>query len=180
MAAGSDRFWLLELRVSRTFLYQLRPQLSGHGYPTQRAANTCCPRSDRFWLLDSAFLGLFYTSRGPSFSGHGYPTQRAANTYCPRSDRFWRDFLRCGRQERTVSPVDVTAVRRSQLTYCVEVAAELLADVEEQTVRSVHQAQRPRRESPENATRVHGSERGTARSRRNRQRSGTSIRLGPS
>ena len=32
--------------------------------------------------------------------------------------------------------------------YCVEVAAELLADVEEQTVRSVHQAQWPRRESP--------------------------------
>src|SRR5271157_4909871 len=35
----SDRFWLLELRVSRTFLDQLRPQLSGYGYPAQRAAN---------------------------------------------------------------------------------------------------------------------------------------------
>src|SRR5208337_5566697 len=46
-----------------------------------------------------------------------------------------RDFLRCGGQARTVSPVGVTAVRGSQLTYCVEVAAELLADVEEQTVR---------------------------------------------
>src|SRR5271157_5125161 len=32
-AAGSDRFWLLELRVSRTFLDFSRPQLSGHGYP---------------------------------------------------------------------------------------------------------------------------------------------------
>ena len=53
------------------------------------------------------------------------------------------DFLRCGGQARTVSAVDVTAARGSQLTYCVEVAAELLADVEEQTVRSVHQAQRP-------------------------------------
>ena len=60
-----------------------------------------------------------------------------------------RDFLRCGGQARTVSPVDVTAVRGSQLTYCVEVADELLADVEEQTVRSVHQAQRLGRESPE-------------------------------
>src|SRR5271157_895360 len=59
-----------------------------------------------------------------------------------------RDFLRCGGQARTVSPVGGTAVRGSQLTYCVEVAAELLADVEEQTVRSVHQAQRPGRESP--------------------------------
>ena len=39
-----------------------------------------------------------------------------------------RDFLRCGGQARTVSPVDVTAVRGSQLTYYVEVAAGLLAD----------------------------------------------------
>src|SRR5271165_3039069 len=62
--------------------------------------------------------------------------------------RLMGDFLRCGGQARTVSPVDVTAVRGSQLKYCVEVAAELLADVEELTVRSVHQAQRPRRESP--------------------------------
>src|SRR5271157_212446 len=62
------------------------------------------------------------------------------------------DFLRCGGQARTVSPVDVMAVIGSQLTYCVEVAAELLADVEEQTVRSVHQAQRPGRESPASAT----------------------------
>ena len=58
------------------------------------------------------------------------------------------DFLRCGGQARTVSLVDVTTVTGSQLTYCVEVAAQLLADVEEQTVRSVHQAQRPGRESP--------------------------------
>jgi len=53
------------------------------------------------------------------------------------------DFLRRGGQARTVSAVNITAVIGSQLTYCVEVAAELLADVEEQTVRSVHQAQRP-------------------------------------
>src|SRR5271166_7077432 len=46
------------------------------------------------------------------------------------------------------------AVIGSQLTYCVEVAAELLADVEEQTVRSVHQAQRPGRESPKEKKRL--------------------------
>jgi len=73
------------------------------------------------------------------------------------------DFLRCGGQERTVSPVDVTVVRRSQLTYCVEVAAELLADVEEQTVRSVHQAQRAGRESPQHhpGARINPLQRGT-------------------
>jgi hypothetical protein len=38
--------WPLELRVSRTFLDKLRPRFSGHGYPTQRAANTSSPRSD--------------------------------------------------------------------------------------------------------------------------------------
>ncbi len=37
-AARSDRFWQLELRVSRTFLDQLRPRFSGHGYPAQRAS----------------------------------------------------------------------------------------------------------------------------------------------
>ena len=58
-------------------------------------------------------------------------------------NEHYRHFLRCGGQARTVSAVDITAVIGSQLTYCVEVAAELLADVEEQTVRSVHQAQRP-------------------------------------
>ena len=31
MATGSGRFRLLELRISRTFLDQLRPQLSGQG-----------------------------------------------------------------------------------------------------------------------------------------------------
>ena len=44
--------------------------------------------------------------------------------------------------------MDVTAVLGSQLKYCVEVATELLADVEEQTVCFVHQAQRLGRESP--------------------------------
>ena len=81
---------------------------------------------------------------------------------CPRARGRPRrrdgDFLRCGGQARTVSPVDVTAVRGSQLTYCVEVAAELLADVEEQTVRSVHQAQRPGRESPDSGSIKPGSE----------------------
>jgi len=38
--------WLLELHVSRTFLDQLRPRFSGHGYPTQRAAKASSPRSD--------------------------------------------------------------------------------------------------------------------------------------
>src|SRR5271157_2002143 len=36
----SDRFWLRELRISHTFLYNLRSICSDHGYPAQRAANT--------------------------------------------------------------------------------------------------------------------------------------------
>ena len=47
MAAGSDRFWLLELRVSRTFLDQLRLICSGHGYPTRRTASTADPDNSR-------------------------------------------------------------------------------------------------------------------------------------
>src|SRR5208337_3455103 len=45
-------FCVFELRVFQTFLDNLRPICSGHGYPTQRAANTSCPRSGRFWLLE--------------------------------------------------------------------------------------------------------------------------------
>src|SRR5208283_2607191 len=39
-AAGSDRFWLRELRVSHTFPYNLRSICSGHGYPAGRAEST--------------------------------------------------------------------------------------------------------------------------------------------
>src|SRR5208337_2160065 len=39
------------------------PSFSGHGYPTQRAANTSCPRSGRSWLLE---LRVSRTFRGRS------------------------------------------------------------------------------------------------------------------
>src|SRR5208337_801309 len=42
-ATGSDRFWLLELRVSPTFLDILRLICSVHGYPARRAASTADP-----------------------------------------------------------------------------------------------------------------------------------------
>src|SRR5271166_2308144 len=42
------------------------PGLPGHGYPTQCAANTCCPRSDRFWLLELRVSRHFSTFYGPS------------------------------------------------------------------------------------------------------------------
>jgi len=96
-AAGSDRFWLRELRASHTFLYILRSICSGHGYPAGRAANTSCPRSDRFWLLELRVSHTFLYILRSICSGHGYPAQRAANTSCPRSDRFWLLELRVSR-----------------------------------------------------------------------------------
>ena len=42
------------------------PSFSGHGYPTQCAANICCPRSDRFWLLELRVSRHFSTFYGPS------------------------------------------------------------------------------------------------------------------
>src|SRR5271166_3479719 len=59
-------FCLFELRVFQTFLDNLRLICSGHGYPTQRAANTSCPRSDRFWLLELRVSRHFSTFYGPS------------------------------------------------------------------------------------------------------------------
>jgi hypothetical protein len=52
MAAGSDRFWLLELRVSRTFLYQLQPQLFRELIPKSMYCKYLRHSSDRFWLLE--------------------------------------------------------------------------------------------------------------------------------
>src|SRR5271157_1669862 len=86
--------WPLQLRISRTFLNKLRPQLSGHGYPAQRAANTSRPCSDRFWLLELRVSRTFLDNLRLICSGHGYPTQCAANTRCPRSGRFWLLELR--------------------------------------------------------------------------------------
>src|SRR5208282_228433 len=43
MAMGSDRFWLLELRVSHTFPYNLRSICSVHGCPARRAARVADP-----------------------------------------------------------------------------------------------------------------------------------------
>src|SRR5271157_1371016 len=43
MATGSDRFRLLELRVSRTFLDNLRLICSVHRYPARRAARAADP-----------------------------------------------------------------------------------------------------------------------------------------
>ncbi len=58
--AGSDRFWLLELRVSRTFLDQLRPQLSGHGYPARRAAGRRTPTIYRSSAQPTIFAGSWF------------------------------------------------------------------------------------------------------------------------
>src|SRR5271166_5928967 len=66
---------LLELRVSRTFLDQLRPQLSGHGRPTKRAASTSCPRLGRFWLLELRVSRTFLDQLRSQLSGHGYPAR---------------------------------------------------------------------------------------------------------
>src|SRR5208337_3109180 len=42
------------------------PSFSGHGYATQSAANTSCPRSDRFWLRELRVSQQISTFYGPS------------------------------------------------------------------------------------------------------------------
>ncbi len=54
-----------EFRVFSTNLNILRSICSVHGYPTQCAATTSCPRSDRFWLCElrvSQQISTFYGS----------------------------------------------------------------------------------------------------------------------
>jgi hypothetical protein len=83
---------------------------SGHGYPTQCAANTCRPRSDRFWLLELRVSRTFLDILRLICSGHGYPAQRAANTSCPRSNRFWLLELRVSRHFSTFYEPSVQAM----------------------------------------------------------------------
>src|SRR5208283_1775436 len=58
-------FCLFELCVFQTFLDNLRLICSGHGYPTQGAANTSCPRSDRLRLRELRESQHFSTFYGP-------------------------------------------------------------------------------------------------------------------
>ncbi len=78
-------------RVFQTFLDNLRLIFSGHGYPTQRAANTSCPRSDRFWLLE------LRVSR--YFTGHLF------RPWIPSSAqrRRWTPAVHRGRAQRRTS-----------------------------------------------------------------------------
>src|SRR5271166_5481184 len=85
---GSDRFWLLELRVSRTFLDQLQPQLFRPWIPNSRHCLHFCPRSGRFRLYELRVSRTFLDFLRLICSVHGYTTQGAANTSCPSSDRF--------------------------------------------------------------------------------------------
>src|SRR5271157_3260365 len=53
-------------RFSDFFSTSCGPSFSGHGYPTQCAANTCRPRSDHFWLRELRVSRHFSTFYGPS------------------------------------------------------------------------------------------------------------------
>src|SRR5271166_4238982 len=88
-------FWLLELRVFQTFLDNLRLICSGHGYPTQRAANTCCPRSGRFWLLELRVSRHFSTFYGPSV--------QTMDTQLGARQRRWTPMIHRGHARRTSS-----------------------------------------------------------------------------
>src|SRR5271157_6340982 len=69
---GSDRFWLLELRVSRTFLDQLQPQLFRPWIPNSRRCLHFCPRSGRFRLYELRVSRTFLNFlRLVSFSREG-------------------------------------------------------------------------------------------------------------
>ena len=65
-AAGSNRFWLLELRLSRTFLDQLRPQLFRPWIPNSMRGQYLLSRSDRFRLFELRVSRHFSTFYGPS------------------------------------------------------------------------------------------------------------------
>src|SRR5271157_4707615 len=86
-ASRSDRFWLLELGVSRTFLDKLRPQFSGHGYPTQRAANTSVLARGVLSVRTPRFLDISRHFTVHLFS-QWIPNSTRCQYFCPHSGRF--------------------------------------------------------------------------------------------
>src|SRR5271157_1667778 len=84
MAAGSDRFWLLELRVSRTFLDNLRPICSVHGYPARRAASPADPDNS---LIPQRWIGA---PDFPSEWAETGLTSLIAGSYCLLCHRTMR------------------------------------------------------------------------------------------
>src|SRR5271157_600910 len=82
--------WLLELRVSHTFLYNLWIICSVHGYTTRRPASTSCPRSGRFRLRELRVSRTFLDNLRLICSVHGHPARRAASTADPADPpRSW-------------------------------------------------------------------------------------------
>src|SRR5208282_2919254 len=88
-AAGSDRFRLLELRVSRTFLDQLRPQLFRLWILNSRRCLHFCPRSGRFRLYEVRVSRTFLDFVRLICSVHGYPARRAARAADPGERGAW-------------------------------------------------------------------------------------------
>src|SRR5271166_3039098 len=93
--------WLLELRVSRTFLWQLRSQLFRPWIPNSRRHQHFRSSLGAFCLFELRVFSTFLYILRLICSGHGYPAQRAANTSCPCPDRFWLLELRVSQQIST-------------------------------------------------------------------------------
>src|SRR5208337_4835842 len=96
-------FCLFELRVFETFLDILRSICSGHGCPTQGAANTSCPSSDRFRLRELRESQHFSTFYGPSVQSMdtqlGVRQGRWTPAGSPRSSSTFREGGLEGRRE---------------------------------------------------------------------------------
>ena len=89
--------WLRELRVSRTFLDKLQPQLLSPWIHNSTPCQTFCPRSGRFRLRELRVSRTFLDYLRLICSVHGYPARHAANTSGPRSDHFQLRELRVSR-----------------------------------------------------------------------------------
>ena len=70
------------------------PSFSGHGYATQSAANTSCPRSDRFWLRELRVSQQISTFYGPSV--------QAMDTQLGARHRRRTPTIHRGRAQRTM------------------------------------------------------------------------------
>ena len=96
---GRFRLRDLEGRLNSAFLglfsTSCGPSFSGHGYPTQGAANTSCPRSGRFRLYELRVSRTFLDQLRPQLFRPWIPNSAR--------HRRWTPMIHRGRARRTIS-----------------------------------------------------------------------------
>src|SRR5208337_3696727 len=146
-ATGSDRFWLLELRVFETFLDNLRLICLVHGYPARRAARAADPGGSPRSCSTFREGGL----EGPQEWNPNRPVSEMAPDRDLIRESFEKQPVRTVAEacERTLSTQrSGTGIGDAVRNHLVVPAAIFVQSEPDRTTVEVHQTSRPSRPLP--------------------------------